>query len=337
MTTVSAGRALKRYQAEFLSLFDTVTTVVGYAGSREEFTDLAGDIKSKLQEYHRLYDIYNNYDGLNNLKTVNDSAGIKPVRVDPRIIDLLVLSKQKYELTGGAVNIAMGAVLELWRGCREKGVFDPEDAALPSQEALAEASKHTDIGDVVIDRAASTVFLRDPALRLDVGAVAKGYAVEQTAQYFEQKGADHLLLSVGGNIRTIGDKLDEYGRETPWVVGIRNPDEANGRAELMTVSCSGMSLVTSGVYERYYTVDGVRYHHIISPETLMPSRYYEAVTILCRDSGLADGLTTAVFNMPLSRGLRLIEALPDAEALWVLGDGTLVKSSGFDRYAVAAA
>jgi thiamine biosynthesis lipoprotein len=106
----------------------------------------------------------------------------------------------------------------------------------------------------------------------------------------------------------------------------------------MSVNCTGGALVTSGVYERYYTVDGTQYHHIISPETLMPTRYYKAVTILCGDSGLADGLTTALFNMPLAKGLKLIEALGGdktlggVEALWVTNDGAVVKSPGFDQY-----
>ncbi|SHI02181.1 thiamine biosynthesis lipoprotein [Sporobacter termitidis DSM 10068] len=334
-TSGSAEAAPKRYQAEFLSLFDTVTTVVGYAGSKEEFTSLAEDVRAKLWEYHRLYDVYNNYDGLNNLKTINDNAGIKPVAVDARIIDLLEFAREKYALTDGAVNIAMGSVLRLWHDCRVAGILDPESAALPDMDALRAAARHTDINSVVIDRAASSVFLRDPLMRLDVGAVAKGYATEQTARYLEQKGVRRLLLSVGGNIRAIGNKLDQYNRETPWVVGVRNPDRDSGQTELLSVRCTNEALVTSGGYERYFTVGGRQYHHIIDPETLMPSARFKAVTILCHDSGFADGLTTAVFNMPLTRGRALIDSLAGVEALWVLQDGTLVTSSGFDAHRAA--
>ena len=324
LTSGSAARSPRRFQAEFLSLFDTVTTVVGYAGSREEFTALAGDVRGMLLEYHRLYDAYTAYDGLCNIKTINDSAGKAAVAVDPRIIDLLELSRQKYDMTGGAVNVALGAVTKIWRDCREAGISDPERAALPSMDALRAASVHTDIGDVVVDRAGGTVFLRDPELRLDVGAVGKGYAVEQTARALEQRGVRRLLISAGGNVRAIGSKLDASGRETPWIVSVADPDKSSGRKELLSVRCTGEAVVTSGGSERYYTVNGASYHHIINPETLMPARYYRSVTLFSQDSGLADGLTTALFNLPLSRGQVLVRKL-GVEALWVLADGAAVK------------
>jgi len=311
-----------------------VTTVIGYAGSNAEFTTLAEAVKSKLQEYNRLYDIYNNYDGINNIKTINDNAGIRAVKVDPRIIELLLLSKKKCELTDGAVNIAMGSVLAIWHTYREAGIDDPEHASLPPMDRLIEASKHTDIDNVIIDLERSAVFLSDPKMRLDVGAVAKGYAAEQTALYFEGKGVRRLLLSVGGNVRAVGHKLEQNNHEVPWVVGIQNPDKLSRQTELLSVNCSGRALVTSGVYERYYTVGGKQYHHIINPQTLMPADYYKSVSILCPDSGFADGFTTAIFNMPLEKGRAFIEALKDTEALWVLSDGTIAKSSGFDAYVV---
>ncbi len=321
---------VKRYQAEFLSLFDTVTTVVGFAPDKRAFTALVEEVRDKLREYNDLYDIYHEYDGLNNLKTVNDNAGIRPVRVDARILDLLEFAREAYEATGGAVNIAMGAVLSIWHEYRENGIDNPAEAALPPMEALKRASRHTDMADVVLDRQASTVYLKDPDMRLDVGAVAKGYAVEQTALYFEGRGVKNLLLSVGGNIRAIGGKITASGQEAPWAVGIRNPNKESAE-DLTTVAVWGGSLVTSGGYERYYTVDGRRYHHIIDPQTLMPNECYQSISILCRDSGLADALSTAVFNMPLEAGKAYIESLPDTEALWVLADGTVTATSGFEK------
>ncbi|HWQ50672.1 MAG TPA: FAD:protein FMN transferase [Terriglobales bacterium] len=322
----------KTYQAHFLSLFDTVTAVVGYADGKDAFSQLAGQIQQKLEEYHQLYDIYNDYEGVNNLKTVNDNAGIAPVAVDGRIIDLLRFSKEQYEATGGAVNVAFGPVLALWHDYREAGLEDPGAAALPPMEQLEEALAHTDIEDVIIDEAASTVYLSDPSMRLDVGAVAKGYAVEQVAKYFENEGVQHLLLSVGGNVRAIGGKLgDKTNQEIPWEIGIQNPDKSSAEKELLSIPVTGRSVVSSGIYERYYTVDGVQYHHIIDPTTLMPSAYFAQVTIVCPDSGLADALSTAVFNMPLDEGLAYIESLPDTEALWVMKDGSMTASSGFEN------
>jgi thiamine biosynthesis lipoprotein len=322
----------KRYSAEFLSLFDTVTTIVGYSDGEESFTTLAEDIRGQLEEYHRLYDIYNDYEGINNIKTINDNAGVTPVVVDRRIIDMLLFAKDRYDETGGAVNVAYGAVLAIWHEYREAGLDNPESAELPPMDEVMEASKHTDINKVIIDREASTVYIDDPLLKLDVGAVAKGYAAEQTALYIEGKGIGRLLLSVGGNVRAIGSKITDTGGEAPWVVSIQNPDKTSPQTDLMAVNLSDMALVSSGDYERYYTVDGVRYHHIIDPETLMPSRYFSNVSILCPDSGKADALSTAVFNMPLEEGRAYIESLENTEALWVLSDGTIVTSDGFQDY-----
>jgi thiamine biosynthesis lipoprotein len=186
---------------------------------------------------------------------------------------------------------------------------------------------------VIIDPEASTVYLSDPLMRLDVGAIAKGYAVEQVAKSFESQGVQHLLVSVGGNVRAIGGKFsDETGKEVNWDIGIQNPDKNSAQTELFSVMISGLSVVSSGIYERYYTVDGVQYHHIINPDTLMPAAYFAQVTIICNDSGLADALSTAIFNMPLYAGIPYIESLPDVEALWVMKDGSLAYSSGFESF-----
>ena len=162
----------KRYEATFLTLFDTVTTVVGYAESEEDFQATAQSLHDALLEYHQLYDIYSDYDGVVNLKAVNDAAGGAPVVVDRKIIDLLLFCRDLCEGTGGQVNAALGGVLALWHDAREAGISDPASAALPDAAALAEAARHTDFSSVIIDEAASTVQITDPALRLDVGAIA---------------------------------------------------------------------------------------------------------------------------------------------------------------------
>jgi thiamine biosynthesis lipoprotein len=271
----SAGCArteTKRYQAEFLSLFDTVTTIVGYSDSEAHFKEFAEQVRCKIEEYHKLYDIYNIYESINNVKTINDNAGIAPVKVDSKIIDMLQFAMDEYEATGGAVNVALGSVLEIWHDYRDAGLNDPESAELPPMEALQEAALHTDIGNVIIDGAASTVVIKDPLLRLDVGAVAKGYAAEQVAQYFEGQGVTSLLLSIGGNVRAIGEKLipDSAG-EKRWNIGIQNPDKSSPDMEIMNVLINGISVVSSGISERYYVVGGEQYHHIIDPATLMPA------------------------------------------------------------------
>lgn len=331
MAAPGCGKKTTRYQAEFLSLFDTVTTIVGYSRSKAEFTALAGRIKDKLTEYHRLFDIYHSYEGLNNLKTINDNAGIAPVKVDAELIAMLLFAKEQYYATKGKTNIALGSVLRIWHDYRERGISDPLTAEVPPRKLLEDAAKHTDIESIIIDVEASTVYLSDPEMRLDVGAVAKGYAVERTAQYFEAEGISSLLISVGGNVRAIGGKPGKKRME-PWNIGIRNPDKESPATELCNVLIMGYSVVSSGSYERYYTVDGKRYHHIIDPSTLKPASYFTAVTVICPDSGIADALSTALFNMPLEMGKKFVAELDDAEALWVTDTGEIVYSEGFERF-----
>jgi thiamine biosynthesis lipoprotein len=329
ITACGAQNEKKRYEAEFLLLFDTVTRIVAYTESKDEFTKYAELIHDKLEEYHQLYDIYHDYEGINNVKTINDHAGISPVKVDRKIIDLLLFSKEAYELTGGKVNVAFGSVLKIWHDYRTEGIEDPEKAKLPSSEELQEAAKHTDIHNMIIDEKASTVYLSDPDMRLDVGAVAKGYATEQVSEYAMEQGFRSGLLSVGGNVRAIGTKGDS---DALWNVGIQNPDKESKQSNLYVANITDLSLVTSGTYERYYSVNGVNYHHIIDPETLFPAQYFTAVTIVTHDSGLADALSTAIFNMPVEKGKKLIESMPDTEALWIFQDGTTAMSTGFPEF-----
>ncbi|MEY8356249.1 FAD:protein FMN transferase [Lachnospiraceae bacterium 54-53] len=328
LTAAIGAKREQRFHAEFLNLFDTVTEIVGYTNDKEEFTQIATDIHDELEVYHQLYDIYNDYDGIANIKTINDNAGKSPVKVDQKIIDLMKLSREAYEKSDGRVNTAMGSVLTIWHDYRTRGLEDPETAELPPMDELKAAALHTDFSKLQIDEAASTVYLEDPDMRLDVGAVAKGYATERVAQYLEAKGIDHILLSVGGNIRAIGRRAD--GK--PWKLDIQNPDMESEKKAIDTLDLDGLSLVSSGDYERYYTVDGARYHHIIDRDTLMPAAYFRAVSVVCKDSGWADALSTAVFNMPYEKGLAFVEGMEGVEVMWVMPDESIRTSSGYEAY-----
>ena len=316
-----------RYESEFLELFDTVTRIVGYADSEEQFTNYSQIIYDNLKEYHELFDIYNDYEGINNIKTINDNAGITPVKVDQKIIDLLLFSKETYEKTNGQTNVAFGAVLKIWHDYRTIGIDDPQNASLPSEEELKIAKEHTDINDVIINEEDSTVFLKDPDMSLDVGAVAKGYAAERVSEIARESGLSSGLLSVGGNVRGINKNVKT---NESWNVGIQNPDTSSEQSVLKIVRIDDKSLVTSGDYERYYVVDGERYHHIINPDTLFPSKYFTSVSIICIDSGMADALSTAIFSISFEEGLDLINSLPDTEAMWIYKDGTFKYSDNFE-------
>ncbi|MEG0996289.1 MAG: FAD:protein FMN transferase, partial [Clostridia bacterium] len=140
-----------------------------------------------------------------------------------------------------------------------------------------------------------------------------------------ERGVTNALLSIGGNVRTIGTHADG----TDFRVAVENPDKHAENQTLLTLNLHDLSLVTSGSYQRYYTVAGKAYHHIIDPDTLMPSAYFWAVSVITQDSGLADALSTALYNLPIEKGKALIDGLDGVEVLWVANDGTLIESDGF--------
>jgi len=313
---------LQKFTEYSFDYFDTVTSVIGYEKNREDFDSVYKEIMSILKEYHSLYNIYNKYD-FNNLCTVNLSKSTA-VKVDKKIIDLLSFSKEMYTLTSGKTNIAMGSVLSIWHYYRQEGLNNPIKAKLPPMNTLTEAAEHTDINDVIIDSENNTVLLSDNQMRLDVGAVAKGYVVERVAEFLEQKGKDGYLINLGGNVRAIGKKDGKTG----WKVGIENPDPNAEEAYVTYLEIADMSVVTSGNYQRFYTVDGVNYHHIIDPVTLMPSDKFSSVTVVCKDSGIADALSTALFLMNQEDGQKLLDKY-NAVAMWIDADQNLYYSHGF--------
>ena len=310
----------KPYTATFFTLFDTVTTIIGRGDNEAAFQERAQAIYQDLWYYHQLFDIYHDYAGVNNIKTINDNAGIRPVQVDPAMIQFLQDCKEYYHLTDGKVNVAMGSVLQLWHDARNDGMNDPPNAKLPDLQKLEAAAQHTDINCIVIDTEKSTVYISDAHVRLDVGAVAKGWATQRAAE----NAPSGMLISVGGNVCATGPKLPDG---TPWVIGIQDPDQAD--KNLHTLSLTGGSVVTSGDYQRRYLVDGKFYHHIIDPATQMPGEYWRSVSVICPDSGLADALSTALFLMDRQTG----EALAlqcGAEVLWVDAEGSEFMTTGFE-------
>lgn len=172
----------KAYSITYFDYFDTVTTIIGYEKKEEDFNERVIYIENLLKEYHRLYDIYDSYVNINNLYTLNQEVGNEVV-VDQKIIDLLNYAIDMYNQTSGMMNIAMGSVLKLWHDEREYASYHPNlEGKLPLMSDLEEAAKHTNILDIVIDDERNTVLLKDKLMRLDVGAIAKGYATEEIAK-----------------------------------------------------------------------------------------------------------------------------------------------------------
>lgn len=322
----SEDSSYDKYSVIVLDLFDTRTEIDGYDTTEDQFNSDAAFIIEQLTYYNNLYDIYNSYDGINNMKTINENAGIKAIEVDEEIIEFLEFGKEIYYETNGKVNIAMGSVLSIWHTYRENGNANPESAALPSLEELEEAANHIDIENIIIDDENNTVYLADSEMSLDVGGIAKGYAVQCTVEAAKEQGIDHILLNVGGNISCIGTKSGDKN----YNIGIQNPDTESEEAYIEAVEISnGQCVVSSGDYQRYYEVDGKRYCHIINPDTLFPADEFKQVSIVTNDSGRADAFSTAVFNMSLEEGQAFIAGLSGVEAMWVLQDGSVVYSDNF--------
>ena len=304
--------------------FNTVSTIAVYGDvSDEEFNSYVTEAEKLLSYYHKLFDIYYDYSGVNNIRLINQKAGIEPVKVDPELIDFLLYCKELFTLTNGKTNVMMGAVLKIWHNHREDAEYDPGTATVPDMVALREAEKHTSIDSLVIDKDAGTVYISDSEASLDVGAIGKGYATEKLYEKLVSMGANHVALNIGGNIRTIGQKPDG----AKWLTGLTNPDKTSSNYAAK-INLPETACVTSGNYERYYVVDGVNYHHIIDPATLMPAEYFSSVTIITEDSGLADALSTALFCMSYEEGLDLINSIGGVEVIWIDLDYNLTKTEG---------
>ncbi|MBQ6848404.1 MAG: FAD:protein FMN transferase [Clostridia bacterium] len=304
--------------------FDTATSIIGFEKDESVFKANCEKIKAKLGEYHKLYTIYSRYDGVNNLYSINTAH--TPLEVDGKITEMLQFSKEMYDLTGGKVNVAMGSVLSIWHNYRTQGIDNPLEARLPDMDILREAAKHTDIKGLEIK--GNTVSLTDPESRLDVGAIAKGYATEQIALWMEKEGITGYLLNVGGNIRTVGNRPD--GKK--WQIGLENPNGEESKKYSEYLELTDSAIVTSGSYQRFYTVQGKEYHHIIDPETLMPAKGYKMVSVINPSSAVADALSTALFCMDLNDGKKFVESLENTEVLWITEDGKKHYSKNFKDY-----
>ena len=308
----------------YFNWFDTVSYVYSYAGDpAERFEQLSAGVSGILTEYYQLFDIYHEYSGINNLCTINRQAGGDPLKVDPKLIEFLLYAEDLYRKTDGEMNILLGPVLKIWHNHRTEATDNPGAASLPAQEELLEAAKHTAFDLLEINPQQSTVRLVDASAAIDVGALGKGYATEKAAEYLQQQGAGSYVLNIGGNIRIIGTKPDGSG----WNTAVKDP-KAPESQYAATLKLTDTACVTSGNYERFFSVDGKQYHHIIDRDTLFPAEQFASVTIITRDSGLADALSTALFCMSYEDGLALAKSLGGVEVLWINHDGTLLYTDG---------
>lgn len=296
--------------------FDTFITLTIY-DTGSDSTRILDQAFSLCETYEHLFSRTLEGSDINRI----NHAGSTPVVVSDETIDLLDTALYYAELSGGKIDPTIAPVKDLWN-------FDnKEQAALPDQSQLKAACSHVDYHNVVIDKDAHTVTLSDPDARLDLGFIAKGYIADKLKEYLLSEGVAHAIIDLGGNILCVGTKPDN----TAFRVGIRYPFKDT--ADMITsLSCVDQSIVTSGIYERYFELDGTIYHHILDPETGYPiQNNLLSVTILSETSVEGDALSTLCYILGLSDGMALIESLDHTEAIFITDDDSLHYSSGLPR------
>lgn len=321
------GELLEYSNLTYEAGFDTVYAYTEYGYDHTAMRQRYEAGAEMFRDYNALFDIYGSYEGINNLKTINDNAGIAPVHVSSEIIDMLKEARYFYEISDGEFDITIGALLQLWHRYREAGMA-ADAAAVPSEEELQAAFACRGWDRIEINEEEGTVFITDPCVSLDVGGIAKGFAAERIARTIENDEVVCANINAGRNIRTLHQKADG----SPWRIAIQNP-HGEGAIIVIAMDDSG-SVVTSGDYERYYIgEDGVRYHHIIDPTFMKPADFYHSVSVITADSSAADCLSTALFTMSIEDGRKVLDTYRRdsgnrCEAVWMMDPDRTQGQSG---------
>ncbi len=311
-TDAGSSDQLKQYSADTFS-FDTVITLKAYCTSQDEFDRYFNMAVEQFNHYYKLFDRYHTYANLNNLKTVNDNAGVGAVDVDAALIEVVRMASDYYVYTAGGFDCTIGRLIDIWADFRSQVSADAASAVLPAQTVLKNAYVADSWNYVTIDEAGNKLTITDSRIQLDLGAIAKGYASQKVADYLNAEGLNYGFISAGGNVVLLGLKPDG----SSWNVGIANPQATSSSLDIITAS-QKESLVTSGSYQRTVTYNGENYHHVIDPKTLQPARLYTSVTVIGADSTLCDVLSTALFVLPLDEGQALLETYAAGyDAVWV--------------------
>jgi thiamine biosynthesis lipoprotein len=280
-----------------------------------EDTAAAGQaIDAVMVEMRRVDLLMSHYRPESQLSRVNREAAAGPVRVDPELARLIARALEFSELTGGAFDISYASVGYL---------YDYREHRHPSEEQIREALPGVNWRHIEVDLAASTVRFLRPGMRIDLGGIAKGHAVDRSIAILRGRGIRHASVTAGGDSYLLGDR-----RGRPWVIGIRHPDD--GKRVIARIPLEDAAISTSGDYERYFEEDGVRYHHIIDPKTGRSAAGVRSVTIIAPTSTLAEGLTKGVFILGPERGIALAESQPDVDAIVVRDDGKVFYSKGLE-------
>ena len=265
-----------------------------------------------IAEMRRTDELMSTYKPESQLSQVNAHAHERPVQVDADIIEVVERALAMSKLSGGAFDITYASVGYL---------YDYRAHQRPSEQQIAAALPGVDYRQVQVDREARTIRFLRKGVRIDLGGIAKGYAVDRSIDQLRKLGIEHAMVNAGGDTRLLGDR-----RGKPWVVGIRDP-RSEGRV-VTRLPLEDEAISTSGDYERYFEEDGVRYHHILVPGTGRSARGVRSATVIGADATLTDALSTTVFVLGVERGMRLIAGLPGVEAVVVDDQGRIYYSDG---------
>lgn len=277
----------------------------GYVRKKSAFDPLVDMVKSEYLRLNHIFDKYNDVEGVNNLKTVNDQAGIAPVTVDQELIDLLLIAKDWTTKSEGTFDITLGAVLKIWHDYREAGQdlnSNGQLGPIPSLTELQAAQVYTGWNYVEIDDAANTVYLNNPHASLDLGGISKGYATDLVAAKLKEAGLEAGLLSFGGSSSVV---IGEKPNGLNWNVAVRAPIRGNPYVEIdYAYFPSSFALSSSGDDQNYYQgTDSNFYHHIIDPSTLYPvNNGCHSVTVFTTENAtVAEALSKTLYILPLEQ------------------------------------
>ena len=253
---------------------------------------------------------------------VNRKAGIEPVKVHPDLFSLIALGTRHSQAQGSHLNIAIGALVQTWR-------IGFSDARKPDKGEIEQTLKIIDPHQICLDPDHQTVFLKRKGMKIDLGALAKGFSADLLASYLRSQGIEQALIDLGGNILTLG--LNPVSHR-PWRIGIQNPQLPRGE-HLLVLSVTDKSVVTSGTYVRHLDVDGQSFHHILDPQTGYPVETdLASLTIISDRSVDGEIWTTRLFGEEPTDILKIVETLPGIDAILVYQSGRLAYTSGLHDY-----
>lgn len=294
--------------------FDTVISITIYDSDSEKLLKDCFDMASKYEQM-----LSKTIEG-SDIWEINHAKGAK-VSIHPETFELLTRALTFSELTCGKLDLTIGSVSELWNFSS-----DNDTHIVPDQEQIENLLSHVDYHTLKLeeDNGKQYAYLTDPYAQIDLGFIAKGYIADQMKEYLKRESVNSAIINLGGNVLTVGSKPDG----TNFKIGIRKPF-GDTSAPIEVLSVSDKSVVTSGIYERYFYQNNRLYHHILDTHTGYPiSNHLYSVTIISDSSMDGDALSTACLILGLEKGLQLIENTPNCEALFITDDYEIISSSG---------